>query len=72
MNKKEVIEFIKKRIKFHKRNFNRYTKEVNAIADFNMSKEDISQLKYSNEHMYRSMDVYDELELILKKIEDVK
>jgi len=74
MNKKDIIAFIKRRIKYHRKNFNRYHKETLDISKMRyISKRNKKQFDYSYEHKCRELDVVDELELvILKRLENKK
>ena len=74
MKQKEITEFIKKRIRYHRKHFNRYRKEVDEVMDMKrsmkyVSERNLSQLKYSDEQSARELGTIDELELILRRLE---
>ena len=65
MNKKEILILIKKRIAYHRKHFNRYRDEVDAVQEMRyISKRNLSQKKYSNEMSGRELAIMDELEII--------
>ena len=71
MEKIKLINLVIKRISFHRKQFNRYRKEVNIeIKKFDgdkISHKCFNQLQYSDKRSYEELLVIDELELFKKK-----
>ena len=68
--RKDMFDYVKTRIKFHRKHFDRYRvevkAEVNKIRGSTISKKNYSQMQYSDKRSYEELAVIDELELILK------
>ena len=65
MNKIEIMALIKKRIAFHRKHFDRYRDEVDAIQEMKyILKRNLSQKKYYSEMYGRELAIMDELSLV--------
>ena len=64
MNKKDILVLIKKRIAYHRKSFDRYRNEVDAVQEMRyISKRNLSQKNYSDEMSGRELAIMDELEI---------
>jgi len=65
----KILRLIKRRINYHYKHFNRYSKECEKIAKMKyISKANKRKNDYSYEWMCRHLDVADELRLLKKRI----